>query len=69
MYIEYIHLGAIKINLTFSLEKKAVEFDISDPARGFGVLNVIYTLLSGVASISDSPLSFKELILLDVFAS
>jgi hypothetical protein len=29
----------------------------------------VYTLLSGVASISNSPLSFKELIILDVFAS
>lgn len=69
MFIEYIHLGAIKANITFSLEKQAVEFDISDPSRGFGVLNLIYTLLSGVASISNSPLSFKELILLEVFAS
>jgi len=69
MFIEYIHLGAIKANITFSLEKQAVEFDISDPGRGFGILNLLYTLLSGVASISNSPLSFKELIILDVFAS
>ena len=69
MFIEYIHLGAIKANITFSLEKQAVEFDISDPGRGFGILNLMYTLLSGVASISNSPLSFKELIILDVFAS
>lgn len=69
MFIEFIHLGAIKANITFSLEKQAVEFDISDPARGFGILNLLYTVLSGVASISNSPLSFKELILLDVFAS
>lgn len=69
MFIEYVHLGAIKCNITFVLEKKAVEFDVSDPGRGFGFLNLIYTLLSGVASISNSPLHFKELILLDVFAA
>jgi hypothetical protein len=69
MFIEYVNLGAIKANITFILEKKAVELDISDPARGFGFVNLIYTLMSGVASISNSPLSFKELILLDVFAS
>jgi hypothetical protein len=69
MFIEYIHLGAIKANITFSLEKQAVEFDISDPGRGFGILNLMYTLLSGVASISNSPLSFKELIIQDFFAS
>lgn len=69
MFIELIHLGAIKANITFKLEKKAVELDVTDPSRGFGFLNLLYTLLSGVASISNSPLNFKELILIDVFAS
>lgn len=69
MFIELIHLGAIKVIITFKLEKKAVEFDISDPKRGFGAANLIYSLLAGVASISNSPLSFKELILIDTFAS
>ena len=49
------------------LEKKAVEFDISDPGRGFGVFDVIYSLVSNVASITNSPLSFKELMLVNVF--
>ncbi len=69
MFIEYVHLGAIKANISFSLEKRAVEFDVSDPGRGFGFINLLYSLLSGVASISNSPLYFKELVLLDVFAS
>lgn len=69
MFIEYVHLSAIKCNITFIMEKKAVELDISDPGRGFGAFNIFYTLMSNVASISNSPLSFRELILLNVFAS
>lgn len=69
LFVELVHLGAIKANITFRLEKKAVELDITDPARGFGFVNLVYTLLSGVASITNSPLTFKELILVDVFAS
>ena len=68
MFIELVHLGTIKANITFKLEKKAVELDVSDPIRGFGIFNVFYSLISGVASISNSPLVFKELILVDVFA-
>ena len=33
MFIELIHLGAIKANITFKLEKKAVEIDIFDPPK------------------------------------
>lgn len=32
MFIELIHLGAIKANITFKLEKRAVELDVADPA-------------------------------------
>lgn len=69
MFIELIHLGAIKAIITFKLEKKAFELDISDPSRGFGVLNMFYTVLANVASISNSSLSFSELILTDIFVS
>lgn len=69
MFMKYIHLGAIKANVTFRLEKRAVEIDITNPQKGFGVLNVLYTFLSGIASFSNSPLMFKELIILDTFTS
>ena len=52
MFIEMIHLGAIKLLITFKLEKRAVEIDIGDPAKAFGALNLAYTLLAAVASIS-----------------
>ncbi len=54
MFIELIHLGAIKSIITFKLEKKAVELDISDPGKGFGILNLFYTVFANVASISNS---------------
>jgi hypothetical protein len=31
MFIELIHLGAIKAVITFRLEKRAVELDVDDP--------------------------------------
>ena len=52
MFVELIHFGAIKALITFKLEKRAVEFDVADPSRAFGVANLLYTLLAAVASIS-----------------
>jgi hypothetical protein len=69
MYIELIHLGAINAIITFRLEKRAVELDLADPSKAFGILNVFYTLFAAVASISNSPITFKELILIDTFAT
>lgn len=69
IFMEFIHLGAIKAIITFKLEKKAFEIDIADPSKGFGVLNALYTLVSGIASISNANLIFKELVILNTFAS
>lgn len=69
MFMKYIHLGAIKANVSFRLEKRAVEIDITNPSKGFGTFNVLYSFLAGIASISNSPLMFKELIILDTFTS
>ena len=52
MLIDLIHLGAVKAIINFKLEKRAVELDVSDPSRAFGFVNVLYTLLAAVASIS-----------------
>lgn len=67
--MEYIHLGAIKAIITFKFEKKAVEIDVSDPMKGFGAVTFLYTLFANIASISNSKMHFKELIILDTFAS
>lgn len=67
IFIEYIHLGAIKTSISFQLERKSFEIDISDPRKGFGAVNLVYSLLANAASITDSNINFKELILLDIF--
>lgn len=64
LYFRMIHLSAIKINLTFRFQKRALNFDFS---RGFGALTVAYTLITSIANISDAPLSYKELLIENVF--
>ena len=59
-----IHFGAIKINVTFRFEKKALNFELD---KGFGTLTILYTLLTSFANVSDVPLSFKELVIENVF--
>ena len=56
MQMEYIHLGAIKAIITFRIEKKEFEIDIADPKKGFGALNLVYSVCATAASISDSTL-------------
>lgn len=56
----------MKIVVTFKLEKKEIDFD---PRKGFGALNLIYSVLAGALTISDSPLKFNELILTHIFSS
>jgi len=69
IYMELIHLGAIKIIVTFKFEKKAFELDLTSPGKGFGATNIVYSVFTSVANISDSPLAFKELIIVDTFVS
>ncbi len=52
MHIELIRFGAIKAIITFRLEKRAVELEIDDPGKAFGIVNLFYTLFAAVASIS-----------------
>ena len=59
-------MGAMKIVVTFKLEKSQIDFD---PWMGFGAFNLIYSVLAGALTISDSPLWFNELILTHIFSS
>lgn len=68
-YFEFIDFGAIKCKITVRFERKAFEFKIDDPKQGFGFGSIFYTLFTTVATISDSPLTFKELILMHTFTS
>eukprot|EP00347_Sterkiella_histriomuscorum_P017164 403350423 len=68
-YFKREEICAIKAIITFKVERKAFELDVFDPQRGFGVLNLFYTVFANVANISNSPLSFNELIMTDMFVS
>jgi hypothetical protein len=68
-YFEVISLGALKIHITLKFERKAFELNIDDPTQAFGIGSIFYTLFTTVATISESPLTFKELILMSSFTS
>ena len=65
MFFELVHLGAIKHRITVRFEKKAFELKLNDPSFGFG--SIFYTLFTTVATISDSPLTFKEIIIMNTY--
>jgi hypothetical protein len=66
LYFNMIHLGAIKINVSLRFEKQMLNFDIN---KGFGALTILYTIATSVATVSDAPLSFKELVITNIFQS
>lgn len=59
-YFEFIHLGAIKVVITFRSSKQSIEFELN-PLMAFGVLRVVMNLGRSLADISDSPLYFSEI--------
>ena len=63
MYYEFVNFGALKIKITLKFERKAFEFNTA----GFG--NIFYTIFTTVATISESPITFKEIILMHSFTS
>jgi len=65
-YFEYVHLSAIKIILDFKTTKQEVSLEI-DPRKGFGVLQILTNIGGSLINISDSPINFKELILMQSF--
>ncbi|CAI2359786.1 unnamed protein product [Moneuplotes crassus] len=66
LYFNLIHLGAIKINISLKFEKRALNFDLN---KGFGVLTILYTVATTIATVSDAPLSFSELVITNIFQS
>ena len=69
IYFEFVNLGAMKIFITVKFERKAFELNIANPSSGFGLGSIIYTVFTTVASISESPICFKELIFVHCFTS
>ena len=66
LYFKLIHIGAIKMSITLSFEKRALNFDMN---QGFGAITILYTLATSIANVSDAPLSFKELLITNIFQS
>jgi hypothetical protein len=62
-------MGAIKVIVSLRFERVAFELKIDDPKKGFGLGSIVYTLFTSVATISDSPITFKELIIMHTFTS
>lgn len=67
IFFEYINLGAIKIKITMRFEKKALE--LGTVRQGLGIANVLQIVFTTVATISDSPLTFKELIIVNTYTT
>lgn len=63
IFFEFIHLGAIKIKVTLRFEENSISISSKRLFNGF--LNMMIT---GLATISDSPLSLKEVIIINAFA-
>ena len=66
MFFRLVHIGAININVTFRFERRSLNFDLN---QGLGALTVVYTLATSIATVSDAPLSFKELLITNIFQS
>eukprot|EP00344_Euplotes_crassus_P011103 CAMPEP_0197018198 /NCGR_PEP_ID=MMETSP1380-20130617/79966_1 /TAXON_ID=5936 /ORGANISM="Euplotes crassus, Strain CT5" /LENGTH=753 /DNA_ID=CAMNT_0042445389 /DNA_START=109 /DNA_END=2369 /DNA_ORIENTATION=- len=66
LYFNMIHLGAIKIRISLRFEKRSLNFDLN---KGFGVMTILYTVATTIATVSDAPLSFKELVITNIFQS
>ena len=62
IFIQYLHLAAIKIRLSLRLEKIAV-----DPTDYLAVLEVIYSIIPTLANVSDAPIYFSELIMKNTY--
>ena len=64
VFLEFLHLAAMKIRVTLRLEKVAV-----DPANFLVILEVLYSVVATISNISDAPIYFKELLLQNLFST
>lgn len=69
LYLEFMNLGPIKAVITFRYDKAMMSFDIDDPNRRFAGTNTLNGIISSVSSITNAPVSFKQLILVDTYTS
>lgn len=61
-YFEFVHLGAMKLILTFRASKQLFELELN-PLHAFGAFRVFSSIGRSFISITDSPLYFSEILL------
>ena len=64
IFIEFLHLAALKLKITLRLEKKPIE-----PTSPTACIVFLYSFLATLSNISDAPIYFKELLLTNVYKS
>ena len=64
-----IMLGTIKTSLTFKLQKRAFDFDFSNPSAAGGNLSQMNPFLTNFASIQNAGLQLNELVIIEAFFS
>jgi hypothetical protein len=64
-----IMLGTIKTTLTFKLQKRAFDFDFSNPTAVGGNLTTLNPFLTNFAKINNANLQLNELVIIEGFFS
>ena len=66
IYVNILRLYAIKLLISFKVPSKKLDLKLN-PLQGFGIGSSAKTLLSSFANITDSSISFTEIIVTDSF--
>jgi hypothetical protein len=66
VYVSVLRLYAIKLLISFKVPQKRLDLKLN-PLQGFGIASSAKTLLSSFANITDSSISFTEIIVTDSF--
>lgn len=67
IFFELIHLGAVKNKISMRFEKKALA--LGSLKQGIAIGGLLQILLTTVATISDSPLTFKEIVIMNTYTT
>ena len=60
-----LQVATIKVVITFKLESKIFDFDLTNPRALFGIGYILGPFISKFASISDASIKLNELIFLE----
>ena len=66
VYIKELIISRIKVRISFKMGKKTLEVSLN-PTKGFGGLQMILNLFGSLADISDTPLKYNEVRIIEGF--